>query len=121
MWWIDLPALKYAIMVNGVTKLFMMKADVLSGLESIFVCTSYRLPDGTVTSQVPFDHEKVEPLYEELPGWSMILDDIKEESALPGELMSYVSYLEERLEVPVTVLSVGPDRKQTIIREEILA
>ncbi len=117
--WLDLPALKYAIMVNGISRLFMMKADVLSGFDKILVATSYKLQDGTITDRVPFDHHLATPIYKELPGWDIPIDEMTDESSLPVELRDYVNYLEQELATPITVLSVGPDRSQTIIREEI--
>jgi len=121
--WLDLPALKYALMINGVTQLFMMKADVLSEFDQINVCTAYRLPDGQITEELPFDinHLEIEPIYQVLPGWKQDLRSIEEFSHMPAELMSYVEYLEDQLNVPINIVSVGPDRKQTILRQEISA
>lgn len=115
--WIDLPSLKYSIMINGVTQLLMMKADVLSIFETIKVCTHYKLPNGTVTDLVPYEfvHEKVEPVYAELKGWNAPLQGVSEDQ-LPRELVEYVRYLENALSVPVTLISTGPDRTQTIHR-----
>ncbi len=115
--WLDLPSLKYSIMINGVSQLLMMKADVLNIFDKIKVCTQYRLPDGSVTDQVPFDIVdcKVEPLYEELDGWAD--QPASAEGELPPALDRYVEFLEERLRVPITLISVGPDRAQTIVRK----
>ncbi len=115
--WIDLPALKYSIMLNGVTHLFMMKGDVLNDFEEIKVCTHYRLSDGTLTDQLPYDIsiDKVEPVYETLKGWNTNLSGGSFEE-LPQALQDYVSYLEKQLETPVKVISTGPDRVETIIR-----
>ncbi len=115
--WIDLPALKYTIMVNGVTKLCMMKADILSHFDVINVCTHYRYK-GEVIDYFPYDVVDIEaePIYKELPGWNVDLTKVTLESEFPKELSDYISYLEKELEVPITIVSVGPDRKQTIIR-----
>ena len=115
--WLDLPALKYAIMINGVTRLFMTKADVLSGFETIKVCTSYNI-DGDISSEIPFGQDlNIEPVYTELPGWKEDLSGIREFDRLPESLRSYVTYVENYTGVPVTLVSVGPDREETIIRE----
>jgi len=113
--WVDLPAMKYAIMINGVTELSMMKADVLSCFEKIKVCTHYEI-NGEVIDYLPFDINDVEitPVYEELEGWNTDLTQLKSFSDAPEALKQYVSYLEKALEVPVTVVSVGPDRSQTL-------
>ncbi len=114
--WIDLVALKYAVMINGVTQLIMMKGDVLSGFETIKVATEYKI-NGEVTDQFPFElTEDVEVVYNELPGWKQDLTGIKSESEFPQELSDYIAYLEKELEVPIKIVSVGPDREQTIIR-----
>ena len=114
--WLDLPALKYAIMINGVTELYMMKADVLSILDEIKVCTHYKLEGGTITEEMPFQllDEKVEPIYESLPGWKKDLTAVTDKSNFPEELNSYVSYIEKATGVKIKVVSVGPDRTQTI-------
>jgi adenylosuccinate synthase len=121
--WLDLPALKYAIMINGVTQLLMMKADVLNIFEEIKVCTQYRMADGTLTGSLPHDllAEKVEPVYEVLKGWNCSLDAANGWDGMPAELHQYVAYLEKALQVPITLVSTGPDRKQTIIREKALS
>ena len=113
--WIDLPALKYAIMINGVTELSMMKADVLSVFETIKVCTHYQI-NGEVVDYLPFDIDGVEitPIYKELQGWNCNLTELHNYESSPQALKDYVSYLEKELEVPITVVSVGPDRKQTL-------
>jgi adenylosuccinate synthase len=115
--WLDLVALKYAVKINGVTELMMMKADVLSGFERIKVCTSYHYK-GTIVSHLPYniEEENVAPIYTELPGWKKDLTGLTKESDLPENLMSYIEYLEKELEVPIKIVSVGPDRKQTIFR-----
>nr|WP_319401938.1 adenylosuccinate synthase [uncultured Carboxylicivirga sp.] len=114
--WIDLVALKYAVMLNGVTQLIMMKGDVLSDFDTIKVGTGYKI-NGEVTEEFPFElPEKVEMVYKELPGWKTDLTGIKSESEFPKELSDYIAYLEEQLEVPIKIVSVGPDREQTIVR-----
>jgi len=119
--WLDLPALKYAIMINGVTQLFMMKADVLNDFEEIKICTHYKLTNGEITDELPFDfnQQQVEPVYQTLPGWKRALDEVENFEQMPNELMEYVNYLEEQLHVPISIVSVGPDRKQTILRTEL--
>ena len=113
--WIDLPLLKYAIGVNGVTDLIMTKADVLSILDEIQVCTSYRMPDGTETDAVPFDLAcGLEPIYESHPGWKDDITAARDKENLPTPLRNYISALEEYLGVPMTYLSVGPDREQIL-------
>ncbi|WP_009034044.1 adenylosuccinate synthase [Indibacter alkaliphilus] len=116
--WIDLPALKYSIMINGVTQLFMMKADVLNIFEQIKVCTHYELPDGTMVDRLTYELDSVEvkPVYQTVPGWNQSLADISSYDGFPKELKDYVTMLEEALEVPIKLVSVGPDRKQTILR-----
>ena len=114
--WIDLPALKYAIMLNGVTELVMTKADVLSGFEKIYACTHYIYNGGTI-DYMPFDIVSVTatPVYKEIDGWKEDLTQIREINEIPEKLMAYIKYLEKELGVPVKYLSVGPDRKQTLI------
>lgn len=113
--WIDLPAMKYAIMINGVTELSMMKADVLSNFDTIKACTGYEI-NGEVVDYLPFDITDVEikPVYKELQGWNCDLTQLKSYADAPAALKAYVEYLEKELEVPVTVVSVGPDRDQTL-------
>lgn len=115
--WLDLPSLKYSIMINGVTQLLMMKADVLSVFPVIKICTHYQLPDGTVTDIVPYEfvNDKIVPVYTELKGWNIPLKGITEEN-LPVELNEYIKFLETELQVPITLVSTGPDRTQTIHR-----
>ena len=120
--WIDLPALKYAIMINGVTQLIMMKADVLDGFDIIKVCTHYDL-NGELIDYMPYDivTTEVKPVYKELPGWKTDLTKLSSIEEIPSELNSYVEYLEQELNVPITIVSVGPDRKQTLLRGKVLA
>jgi len=117
--WIDIPALKYSIMINGVTQLLMMKADVLSIFQTIKVCTHYKLNDGTVTEVMPYEivNEKITPIYTELKGWNTSVVGISEKN-IPLELTQYVDFLENALQVPITLISTGPDRTQTIHRAQ---
>jgi adenylosuccinate synthase len=117
--WLDLPALKYSIMINGVTDLIMTKPDVLSGFETINVCTHYSIDNKTI-DYMPFDivHEEVKPVFKEIKGWQKNLSEIHTENDLPEELKDYIAFLEKELNVPISIVSVGPDRKQTIIRHQ---
>lgn len=116
--WLDLPALKYAIMLDGVTELIMMKADVLDTFETIKVATGYKV-DGVETDQVPYDtYAEIEPVYKEFKGWNKDLSQITREEELPYEFMNYVRFIEKELNVPISVISLGPDRVQTIFRNE---
>jgi adenylosuccinate synthase len=112
--WLDLPSLKYSIMINGVTQLLMMKADVLSIFATIKVCTQYQLSNGQLTDAVPYEivNEKITPVYTELKGWQVPLSG----PTLPPELNQYIAFLEQALCVPITLISTGPDRTQTIMR-----
>ena len=114
--WIDLPALKYAIMLNGVTELVMTKADVLSDFDTIYACTHYKY-DGQVIDYMPYDISAIapQPIYEALPGWKNDITGVRSEDEIPESLRSYIQYLEKHLNVPVKYLSVGPDRVQTLI------
>ncbi|MCF1422203.1 MULTISPECIES: adenylosuccinate synthase [Mangrovimonas] len=115
--WLDLVALKYACQVNGVTQLMMMKADVLSGFETLKVCTAYNYQGDTIT-HLPYniEEENVTPVYTDFKGWKADLTEMSEASQLPAELNDYIAFLEKELEIPITIVSVGPDRKQTIFR-----
>ena len=114
--WIDLVALKYAIMIDGVTKLIMMKSDVLDSFETIKACVAYKV-NGEEIDYFPFDiNEGIEPVYVELPGWNTDLTKMKSEDEFPEEFNAYLSFLENELEVPIKIVSVGPDREQTIVR-----
>ena len=115
--WLDLVALRYACQVNGVTELIMMKGDVLSGSDTLKVCTAYTYKGETIT-HLPYniEEENVSPIYTELKGWSADLTGMTEASQLPEALNDYVGFLEKELDIPITVVSVGPDRKQTIHR-----
>lgn len=117
--WLDLPALKYTIMLNGVTSLIMTKADVLSDFDTIQVCTHYEY-QGEKIDYMPYDIDPsfVKPVYKELKGWSEDLTDLSDINELPKELVDYIEFLEGELEVPITIVSVGPKRSQTLIRKE---
>jgi adenylosuccinate synthase len=114
--WLDMPSLKYAIMLNGVTHLAMMKADVMDNLEQIKVCTRYSV-EGDVTEKVTFESEsnKVEPLYETLPGWNTGLRGCSSKEQLPSPFGDYLQYIEDHLKLPVTIISLGPGREDTLI------
>ncbi|HKL39351.1 MAG TPA: adenylosuccinate synthase [Cryomorphaceae bacterium] len=120
--WIDLPALKYTIMINGVTMLNMTKADVLSIFDEIKVCTHY-IYRGEKIDYLPYDvnGEEIEPVYDSLPGWKRDLTQLHSEDDFPAELNDYIAYLEKALNTPITVVSVGPDRNQTIVRTGVPA
>ena len=113
--WLDLVALKYAVIVNGVTQLIMMKSDVLDEFNTIKVCTAYR-QNGRVTTELPYDTADCEPVYEELPGWQQDLTQMKSESEFPQALKDYIRFIEDYIKVPITIVSVGPDRQATIVR-----
>lgn len=116
--WIDLVALRYAIMINGVTQLIMMKSDVLDSFATIKACTAYKI-NGEETDLFPFDIDSVdiEPVYTELPGWQTDLTKMQSEEEFPEAFSSYIRFLEEQLRTPITIVSIGPDRCQTIVRK----
>ncbi|MCX4333327.1 MAG: adenylosuccinate synthase [Bacteroidales bacterium] len=114
--WLDLVALKYAVMISGVTDLIMMKSDCLDTFETIKVCTSYKV-DGQQTSQVPADtFAEIEPVYTDMKGWNTDLTGFRSEDELPQEFKDYIKFMEDYLEVPIKIISLGPDREATIIR-----
>ena len=114
--WIDLVALRYTIMLNGVTKLVMMKSDVLDTFETIKACVAYRV-NGEEVESLPFDiSENVEPIYVEIPGWQTDMTRMQTEDEFPEEFNAYLTFLEEELGIPIAIVSVGPNRNQTIIR-----
>lgn len=115
--WLDLVALKYAVQINGVTQLAMMKGDVLSGFDTIKVCTAYKYKGERVV-ELPFSLESayIEPIYEEMEGWKQDITGARDVESVPGPLKAYIDFLERELEVPITIVSVGPDRTQTIFR-----
>ncbi len=114
--WIDLVALKYSIEINGVTQLMMMKGDVLSGFEKIKVCTSYKINNSGNINYYPYDigSKDLKPVYKELDGWSEDLTKITDEKDFPKSFRNYLNFLENELQIPIKIVSVGPDRKQTI-------
>ena len=115
--WLDLVALKYAIQVNGVTQLMMMKGDVLSGFKTLKVCTDYNYK-GQKISHFPYniEEENVTPIYKEFKGWEADLTGMTTYDELPKELKEYIEFIEKEVEVPIKIVSVGPDRKQTILK-----
>ena len=115
--WLDLVALKYAVQVNGVTQLYMMKGDVLSGFETLQICTGYNYK-GQVIQHLPYniEPENVTPIFTEMKGWKADLTGMTTYDELPQELKTYIEFIEKEVEVPIKVISVGPDRKQTIIK-----
>ncbi|MBD5253299.1 MAG: adenylosuccinate synthase [Barnesiella sp.] len=114
--WIDLVALRYAIMINGVTQLIMMKSDVLDGFDEIKACVAYRI-DGEETRQFPYSiEENIEPVYVTLPGWKTDMTRFTSEDQFPQAFKDYIAFLEKELDTPITIVSIGPDRDQTIIR-----
>jgi len=115
--WLDIPALKYAIMINGVTELMMMKADVLSDFDTLKICTHYNY-NGKVIDYLPYDIDPkyLTPVYEEVKGWGCDLTQFTEKEQMPKELLSYIKYIENAVKTPITIVSIGPDRKQTIKR-----
>jgi adenylosuccinate synthase len=116
--WVDLVALKYAVMINGVTQLIMMKSDVMDTFETIKACVAYKI-DGIEVEQFPYDlNDGAEPVYVELSGWKTDMTKMQSEDEFPEEFNAYLNFLEEELEVPIKIVSVGPDRDQTIIRYE---
>ncbi|MGQ0827006.1 MAG: adenylosuccinate synthase [Bacteroidota bacterium] len=119
--WLDLPALKYAVMINGVTELIMMKADVLSGFETIKVCTKYNY-QGKKIDYLPYDYspELLSPIYTDLKGWNQDLTGLNSPEQMPEALNDYITFIERETGVPITIVSVGPDRTQTLIRKKEL-
>lgn len=116
--WIDLVALRYSIMVNGVTQLIMMKSDVLDGFDTIKACVAYR-QNGELIRRFPYDITNgIEPVYEELPGWKTDMTKFTSEDEFPEEFKNYIAFLEKELETPIKIISIGPDREQTIVRED---
>jgi adenylosuccinate synthase len=115
--WLDLVALRYAVQINGITQLIMMKGDVLSGFKTLKICTSYKYK-GEEIKHLPYniEPENVTPVYTVFKGWKEDLTKMTEASELPSEFMEYVKFLEDELKTPISVISVGPDRKQTIQR-----
>lgn len=114
--WIDLPALKYAIMINGVTELSMMKADILDSFKDIYVCTHY-IQNGKKIDFFPFEFSKnTQPVFKKIKGWNTNITKIEKENNFPLELSNYIKFLEQELQIPISIISVGPKRSETIIR-----
>ncbi len=114
--WLDLPALKYSIMINGVTKLLMTKADVMSDFDTIKICTAYSI-DGRETTEIPLNTDtEIQPVYTELSGWNRDISSIRDFDSLPAQIKEFISFIETNTGVPVTMVSVGPDREETIFR-----
>jgi adenylosuccinate synthase len=120
--WVDLPTLKYSIMLNGVTQLVMMKVDVLNIFDEIKVCTHYELPDGTITDELPYDMNEVDikPVYVTLPGWNQSLEGITDFDKMPENVKSYTAFLEKELNTAITFVSTGPDRSATLTRKSLI-
>ncbi|MCL1973268.1 MAG: adenylosuccinate synthetase, partial [Bacteroidetes bacterium] len=116
--WLDLPALKYSIMINGVSELIMMKADVMDTFDQIKVAVAYTI-NGTAQSQFPYDMQtgQIEPVYKEFTGWKRDLSSTVREEELPFEFMNFVRFIEKETGIPISMISLGPDRTQTIIRQ----
>ena len=114
--WVDLVQLRYSIMVNGVTHLILMKSDVLDQFKTIKACVGYELKDGTQTKELPYNLEGGKPIYEELQGWHTDLTKMTNEEEFPQQFKDYILFLEEFLETPIKIVSIGPDRNQTIVR-----
>ena len=119
--WIDLVALKYSIMINGVTQLIMMKSDVLDGFDEIKACVAYNI-EGRRVTEFPFsiEEDKIEPEYVSLPGWKTDMTAMKSEDEFPEAFKNYIDFLEAELQTPITIVSIGPDREQTIVRDSKL-
>ena len=113
--WIDLIQLRYSIMINGVTQLILMKSDVLDDFEIIKACVGYKLKDGSRTEELPYELEEVEPIYKEFAGWKTDMTRFTHKSQFPQAFRDYIKFLEEFLETPIRIVSIGPDREQTII------
>jgi len=113
--WIDLVQLRYSVMVNGVTELIMMKSDVLDSFDTIKACVAYELPDGSETKDFPYEIDNVKPIYKEFPGWRKDMTKCKSQDEFPQAFRDYVAFLEDYLETRIGIISVGPDREQTIV------
>ena len=116
--WIDLVQLRYSIMVNGVTELIMMKSDVLDGFDTIKACVGYELADGTVTTELPYSIDNVQPVYKEMPVWKTDMTKFTSQEQFPQAFNDYIKFLEDFLETPIGIISIGPDREQTIVRNK---
>ena len=113
--WIDLVQLRYSVMVDGVTELIMMKSDVLDTFETIKACVAYELPDGTQTQDFTYEIDDVKPIYKEFRGWKKDMTHCRSAAEFPQEFCEYVAFLEEYLETKIGIISIGPDREQTIV------
>jgi adenylosuccinate synthase len=113
--WLDLVALNYSVMLNGVTDLVMTKGDVLSHFKTLKVSTRYQINSKTI-DYIPFEDELVRPVYKSVPGWDCAIDHIKQENDFPGALNDYIQFIESETGVKISIVSLGPDRKQTILR-----
>lgn len=119
--WIDLVALRYAIMINGVTQLIMMKSDVLDDFDTIKACVAYRVKGETITDfPYSIEDDTIEPIYMELPGWKTDMTAMKSTDEFPPQFVDYITFLERELMTPITIVSIGPDREQTIMRQSPL-
>ena len=115
--WVDLVQLKYSVMVNGVTQLILMKSDILDHFDVIKACTEYELPDGSKTNEFPYEIYDVKPIYKEFKGWNTDMTKMTSEDEFPQEFNEYLKFLEDYLETPIKIVSVGPDRAATIVRK----
>ncbi|MFY7811367.1 MAG: adenylosuccinate synthetase, partial [Flavobacterium sp.] len=115
--WLDLVALKYAVLINGVTELYMMKGDVLSGFETLNICTQYKINNQEI-NDLPYsiNDENIEPIYQTFKGWKQDITNVKTFENLPIELKEYITFIEDFVNVPIKIISVGPDRTQTIFK-----
>ena len=116
--WLDIPALKYATTINGATQLFMMKADVLNRLDTLQVCTHYRMEDGSMIDYIPFEicDQTIEPVYQSFEGWNTSLESVDTFDKLPAALRQYIDFIEEAVNVPINIVSTGPNREETILK-----
>ena len=119
--WIDLVALRHAVMINGVTRLIMMKSDVLDDFDTIKACTAYKDSEGNIVRNFPYEYspERYTPVYAELKGWKSRLDNLASAENFPQEFNDYIRFIEKELGVPVYIVSVGPDRQQTVILKNL--
>src|SRR5574344_395637 len=115
--WCDLVQLKYSVMVNGVTELIMLKSDVLDGFDTVKACVGYQMPNGSVTEELPYEIYDVKPIYKEFKGWHTDMTKMTSVDQFPKEFNEYIKFLEEFLETPIKIVSIGPDRDQTIVRK----
>lgn len=115
--WCDLVQLKYSVMVDGVTELIMMKSDVLDGFDTVKACVAYKLKDDSVTTDFPYEIDDVEPVYKEFKGWKTDMTKFTSEDQFPQEFKDYIAFIEEFLETKIGIISIGPDRAQTIVRK----